>query len=169
MNDNIHHIRNKTNLHDFSNPIFGTTYYWAFLGSFPSLLLLFILLISNKEKFTDKDKTKLKKIIKQVDKGFNDMIQDFNTTENVDFFKEIYKLWNIYLINKYNIKPSDFSREKIKDILLKSKINIENVNAMDEILNICEMAQYSPLTSKDAQKTLNKSEDLIKKLEKNAA
>ena len=117
----------------------------------------------------DKDKTKLKKIIKQVDKGFNDMIQDFNTTENVDFFKEIYKLWNIYLINKYNIKPSDFSREKIKDILLKSKINIENVNAMDEILNICEMAQYSPLTSKDAQKTLNKSEDLIKKLEKNVA
>ena len=169
MSDNIHHIRNKTNLHDFSNPIFGTTYYWAFLGSFPSLLLLFILLISNKEKFTDKDKTKLKKIIKQVDKGFNDMIQDFNTTENVDFFKEIYKLWNIYLINKYNIKPSDFSREKIKDILLKSKINIENVNAMDEILNICEMAQYSPLSSKDAQKTLNKSEDLIKKLEKNVA
>ena len=40
---------------------------------------------------------------------------------------------------------------------------------MDEILNICEMSQYSPLTSKDAQKTLNKSEDLIKKLEKNAA
>ena len=145
------------------------TYYWAFLGSFPSLLLLFILLISNKEKFTDKDKTKLKKIIKQVDKGFNDMIQDFNTTENVDFFKEIYKLWNIYLINKYNIKPSDLSREKIKDILLKSKINIENVNAMDEILNICELAQYSPLTSEDAQKTLNKSEDLIKKLEKNVA
>ena len=88
---------------------------------------------------------------------------------NNDFFKEIYKLWNVYLLNKYEIKLSELNREKIKEILIESNVSEENVEAMDKILNVCEMAQYSPLSNEDAEKTLENSQDLIKKLEGNVA
>ena len=109
----------------------------------------------------------MRKTIKQVQKGFRDIKQGYNTMDNDDFFKEIYKLWNVYLLNKYEIKLSDLNREKIKEILVESNVPNENVEAMDKILNVCEMAQYSPLSNEDAKKTLEDCEDLIKKLEGN--
>lgn len=169
MNENIHHIRTKTKLYDFSNPIFGTTFYWSIMGSFPVTLLLLILFLNNKDKFLNKEKAQLRKTIKLVQKGFRDIKQGYSTMNNNDFFKEIYKLWNVYLLNKYEIKLSELNREKIKEILIESNVSEENVAAMDKILNVCEMAQYSPLSNEDAEKTLENSQDLIKKLEGNVA
>ena len=169
MSENIHHIRSKTKLHDFSNPIFGTTLYWSIIGSFPMILILFILFLDNKDRFLNKEKTHLRKTIKQVQRGFRDIKQGYSTLDNNEFFKEVYKLWNIYLLNKYEIKLSDLNREKIKEILMESNVSMENVEAIDKILNVCEMAQYSPLSNEDAEKTLEDCEDLIKKLEGNVA
>jgi len=169
MNENIHHIRTKTKLYDFSNPIFGTTFYWSVMGSFPITLLLLILFLNNKDRFLNKEKTHMRKTIKQVQKGFKEIKQSYSTMGNNDFFKEVYKLWNVYLLNKYEIKLSDLNREKIKAILIESNVPKENVEAMDKILNVCEMAQYSPLSNEDAEKTLENCEDLIKKLEGNVA
>ena len=169
MNENIHHIRTKTKLYDFSNPIFGTTFYWSVMGSFPIILLLLILFLNNKDRFLNKEKTHMRKTIKQVQKGFKEIKQSYSTMDNNDFFKEVYKLWNVYLLNKYEIKLSDLNREKIKAILIESNVPKENVEAMDKILNVCEMAQYSPLSNEDAEKTLENCEDLIKKLEGNVA
>ena len=167
MNENIHHIRTKTTLYDFSNPIFGTTFYWTVMGSFPLTLLLLILFLNNKDRFLNQEKTHMRKTIKQVQKGFKEIKQSYSTMDNNDFFKDVYKLWNIYLLNKYEIKLSDLNREKIKEILIESNVQSENVEAMDKILNVCEMAQYSPLSNEDAEKTLEDCEDLIKKLEGN--
>ena len=169
MNENIHHIRTKTKLYDFSNPIFGTTFYWSVMGSFPLTLLLLILFLNNKDRFLNKEKSHMRKTIKQVQKGFKDIKQGYSTMDNNDFFKDVYKLWNVYLLNKYDIKLSDLNREKIKAILIESNVSKENVEAMDKILNVCEMAQYSPLSNEDAEKTLQDCEDLIKKLEGNVA
>jgi hypothetical protein len=169
MNENIHHIRTKTKLYDFSNPIFGTTFYWSIMGSFPLTLILLILFLNNKDRFLNKEKTNVRKTIKQVQKGFKNIKQGYRAMDNDDFFKEIYELWNIYLSNKYEIKLSDLNREKIKEILIESNVHKENIEAMDKILNVCEMAQYSPLSNEDAEKTLEDCEDLIKKLEGNVA
>ncbi len=167
MNENIHHIRTKTKLYDFSNPIFGTTFYWSVMGSFPITLLLLILFLNNKDRFLNKEKVLMKKTIKQVQKGFKDIKQSYSSMDKNDFFKDVYKLWNVYLLNKYEIKLSNLNREKIKEILIESNVQIENVEAMVKILSVCEMAQYSPLSNEDAEKTLEDCEDLIKKLEGN--
>ena len=169
MSENIHHIRSKTKLHDFSNPIFGTAFYWSILGSFPLSLIFLILFLNNKDRFLNKEKAHLRKTIKQVQSSFRAIKQDFSNMNQNDFFKEIYKLWNIYLLNKYDIKLSELSRDKIKEILTKSNVPTENVEAMDKILNVCEMSQYSPLSNEDAEKTLEDCENLIKNLEKNVA
>ena len=169
MSENIHHIRSKTKLYDFSNPIFGTTFYWSIMGSFPLTLILLLLFLNNKDRFLNKEKTHLRKTIKQVQRGFKDIKQGFSRMDNNDFFKEVYKLWNIYLLNKYEINLSDLSRKKISEILVESNVPKESVEAMDKILNVCEMAQYSPVSIEDAEKTLVDCENLIKKLEENVA
>ncbi len=169
MNENIHHIRTKTKLYDFSNPIFGTTFYWVIMGSFPITLLLLILFLNNKDRFLNKEKNHVRKTIKEFQRGLRDIKQSYSTLDKNDFFKEVYKLWNIYLLNKYEIKLSELNREKIKEILMESNVSIENVEAIDKILNVCEIAQYSPLSDEDAEKTLEDCEDLIKKLEGNVA
>ena len=169
MSENIHHIRSKTKLYDFSNPIFGTTFYWSIMGSFPLTLILLLLFLNNKDRFLNKEKIHLRKTIKQVQKGFKDIKQGFTRMDNNDFFKEVYKLWNIYLLNKYEINLSDLSRKKISEILVESNVPKESVEAMDKILNVCEMAQYSPVSIEDAEKTLVDCENLIKKLEENVA
>ena len=169
MSENIHHIRSKTKLYDFSNPIFGTTFYWSIMGSFPLTLILLLLFLNNKDRFLNKEKTHLRKTIKQVQRGFKDIKQGFSRMDNNDFFKEVYKLWNIYLLNKYEIKLSDLNRKKISEILVESNVPKESVEAMDKILNVCEMAQYSPVSIEDAEKTLVDCENLIKKLEENVA
>jgi flagellar hook assembly protein FlgD len=137
------------------------------MGSFPITLLLLILFLNNKDRFLNKEKVLMKKTIKQVQKGFKDIKQSYSNMDNNDFFKDVYKLWNVYLLNKYEIKLSNLNREKIKEILIESNVQIENVEAMVKILSVCEMAQYSPLSNEDAEKTLEDCEDLIKKLEGN--
>ena len=62
ISDNIHHIRNKTVLYDFSDPIFGTKLYWSIISSIPLSLIFILIILSNKNKFTDHEKIKLKKL-----------------------------------------------------------------------------------------------------------
>lgn len=167
ISDNIHHIRNKTKLYDYSNPIFGTKLYWLIISSIPSSLVLLLFILSRKNRLTDREKAKSKKTIKKVIHGFNNLGERIDELNIKDFYKEVYHLWNTYLIHKFSINLSDLSRNKIKQILTDAKITSEDVILMDKILNNCEMSQYSPLTSNVAKETLNDSQILIKNLEKN--
>ena len=167
ISDNIHHIRNKTKLYDYSNPIFGTKLYWLIISSIPSSLVLLLFILSRKNRLTDREKAKSKKTIKKVIHGFNNLGERIDELNIKDFYKEVYHLWNTYLIHKFSINLSDLSRIKIKQILTDAKITSEDVILMDKILNNCEMSQYSPLTSNVAKETLNDSQILIKNLEKN--
>ena len=121
------HIRNKTVLYDFSNPIFGTRMYWTIISSIPISLVIILLVLTNKNKFTDQEKIKLKKIIKEVNTGLDKLNENIDQTESKIFYQEIYRLWNIYLVNKFQIKLSELNRGKIKDILIQENISKENV------------------------------------------
>ena len=169
ISDNIHHIRNKTKLYDYSNPIFGTKLYWFIISSIPCALALLLFILSRKNRLTDREKAKSEKTIKKVIHGFNNLGEKIDELNTKDFYKEVYYLWNTYLIHKFSINLSDLSRNKIKQILTDAKITSEDVILMDKILNNCEMSQYSPLTSNVAKETLNDSQILIKNLEKNVS
>jgi hypothetical protein len=167
ISNNIHHIRNKTKLYDYSSPIFGTKLYWVIIGSIPSCLLLLIFILNSKNRFTDRNKANSKKIIKKVIQDFNNLNQNIENLDVKEFYKEIYQLWNTYLVNKFFLELSDLSRDKIKQLLTDTQISSEDVELMDKILNKCEMSQYSPLTNQIAKETLDNSQVLIENLEKN--
>ena len=124
------------------------------------------MILTNKNKFTDQEKIKLKKIIKEVNNGLDKLNENLDQTESKTFYQKIYRLWNIYLVNKFQIKLSELNRGKIKDILIQENISKENVELMDKILNNCEMSQYSPVTNKMAIETLHESQTLLKILKK---
>ena len=169
MSDNIHHIRNKTKLYDYSNPIFGTKLYWIAISSIPSSLALLLFILSSKNRLTDREKVISKKTIKKVILDFNNLNERIDELNIKDFYKEVYQLWNTYLIHKFSINLADLNRKKINQILIDSKISSEDVILMDKILNNCEMSQYSPLTNQVAKETLKDSQILIENLEKNVS
>ena len=169
ISDNIHHIRNKTKLYDYSNPIFGTKLYWIIISSIPSSLALLLFILNSKNRFTDREKIIGKKAIKKIIQGFNSLNEKIDELNIKDFYKEVYQLWNTYLIHKFSINLSDLNRNKIKQILTDSNVSSEDVILMDKILNNCEMSQYSPLTNQVAKETLKDSQILIENLEKNVS
>jgi hypothetical protein len=168
INENIHHIKIKTKLYDYSDPIFGSKLYWTIIFSIPIGLIFLLIILSNKNRFKDKEKIKVKKIIKKVNQEFNNLNNNIDQISVTEFYKEISKLWNIYLTNKYQIKLSELSRDKIKEILRENSVSSDDISLMDKILNNCEMAQYSPLTNQLAKESLEESQNLIQKFEKNA-
>ena len=93
INDNIRHIKTKTELFDFSSPIFGTAYYWGLLASSPLILLLFLVFFSNKDKFSNSEKTLLKQINKQTQIHLSNAEVNFSSNSLDQFYKEIYILW----------------------------------------------------------------------------
>ena len=110
-----------------------------------------------------------KKAIKKIIQGFNSLNERIDELNIKDFYKEVYQLWNTYLIHKFSINLSDLNRNKINQILTDSNVSSEDVILMDKILNSCEMSQYSPLTSNVAKETLKDSQILIENLEKNVS
>ena len=167
INENIHHIKTKTELHDFSAPIFATTYYWTLIGAIPTSLLLLLFFIYNKDKFKDSDKLQIKKIIKETNKSFDIAKDHLDKQKNDSFYAEVYKLWTNYLSNKFKIETAELNRDKINEKLAKNEIDKNDIKSLTDILNHCEIAQYSPLSSEDAKNSYDQSKILFNKFEKN--
>lgn len=63
---------------------------------------------------------------------------------------------------------AELNRSSIYQVLEKNKVNPDLIRSIDEILTKCEMAQYSPLSTEDADICLSKTKELIQNLKDNA-
>ena len=167
INENIHHIKSETKLNDFSSPLFGTFKYWSIIGAIPMILFLLLFILDNREKFTDKEKALMKKVVKEVNKSFNTAKIHLENNENDAFYSEIYKLWTYYISNKFNLQISALNKDKIDQKLMLIGVDQNDIKALQEILNYCEMSQYSPLSSQSAESSYNQSKLLFKNFEQN--
>ena len=168
INENIRHIKTDTKLFDFSNPIFGTGYYWILLSVSPLLLVLSLFFLSNREKFTNTEKALLKQLNKETQ---THLVKAENNLSNKDydsFYKEIYMLWTSFISKKYIIDIAEMNRSTIHETLMKSQIKGEFIDELDKILTYCEMAQYSPLSGEEAENSLINTKKLLLNLRKHA-
>ena len=166
LNDNIHHIKTKTELYDYSNPIFGSLKYWGILISIPLLLILILLIIAKKDQFTSNEKAHNRRLIKEVNTKFINAKKQLENNQNVQFYKEVYQIWQLYLSKKFKIDISELNRDKIIEKLNEKGINNVDISALEKILDSCEMAQYSPLSNEDAQELYHNSKNVFTKFEK---
>lgn len=168
INENIRHIKTDTKLFDFSNPIFGTGYYWILLSVSPLLLVLSLFFLSNREKFTNTEKAFLKELNKETQ---THLVKAENNLSNKDydsFYKEIYMLWTSFISKKYIIDIAEMNRSTIHETLMNSQIKGEFIDELDKILTYCEMAQYSPLSGEEAENSLINTKKLLLNLRKHA-
>ena len=168
INENIRHIKTDTKLFDFSNPIFGTGYYWILLSVSPLLLVLSLFFLSNREKFTNTEKALLKQLNKETQ---THLVKAENNLSNKDydsFYKEIYMLWTSFISKKYIIDIAEMNRSTIHETLMNSQIKEEFIDELDKILTYCEMAQYSPLSGDEAENSLINTKKLLLNLRKHA-
>ena len=82
------------------------------------------------------------------------------------FYIALEKALHNYLKAKLKIETSDFSKDKIRDLLLDKGIAAETVEAFIALLVNCEMARYSPFSKVQMQQDYEKASEVITALDK---
>ena len=74
-----------------------------------------------------------------------------------DFYIALEKALHNYLKSKLQIETSDFSKDKIQNILIERQVNEPTVLEFISILEHCELARYTPITNVEMQHDYDKS------------
>jgi hypothetical protein len=82
------------------------------------------------------------------------------------FYVALEKALHNYLKAKLNIETSDFSKDKIKVLLLKRQVESSVVNDFENILENCELARYTPITTVTMQQDYERSASTINLIDK---
>lgn len=145
-----------------------------FLGSRTFFLLLFIplLLIPIAIFFFKKREAIASDVVGNKIKQANRLAKKYLSTAKKElgnkeaFYVALEKGLHNYLKAKLKIETSEFSKEKITDILTKKGVAVEDINAFIELLKNCEMARYSPFSNVQMQNDYDKASEVISKLDK---
>ena len=168
ITENIRHIKTDTKLFDFSNPIFGSSYYWLLLSLSPLLLVLSLFFLSNREKFSNSEKALIKQLNKETQTHLVKAENNLTNRDYDNFYKEIYMLWTSFISKKYIIDIAEMNRSTIHETLKNNQIKGDLIDELDKILTYCEMAQYSPLGGEEAENSLINTKKLLLNLRKHA-
>jgi len=82
------------------------------------------------------------------------------------FYVALEKALHNYLKAKLHIETSDFTKEKIQDLLQTRKVENNVVLEFIEILKNCELARYTPITNVEMQQDYNKAAQTISVIDK---
>jgi hypothetical protein len=146
----------------------------CFLGSRAFYLLLFIplLLIPIAIFFFKKREAIASDVVGNKIKQANRLAKKYLSTAKKElgnkeaFYVALEKGLHNYLKAKLKIETSEFSKEKITDILTNKGVAVEDINAFIELLKNCEMARYSPFSNVQMQNDYDKASEVISKLDK---
>ena len=164
--DQFAFVKTEANLKPIvSNNFFKTTAFWSSLLS--PLLLIPLALIYRKEKEkrnADVFGNKIRKADKLAKKYLSDAKKALGDKEA--FYIALEKALHNYLKAKLQIETSDFSKEKIEEILIERQVNEPTVKEFISILEHCELARYTPITNVEMQQDYDKAASTISIIDK---
>ncbi len=162
----FHFIKIKPNLVQVgSNQFFGSNTFYLLL--FAPLLLIPIVVLSFKKReaiASDVVGNKIKKANRLARKYLSTAKKEMGNKE--PFYVALEKGLHNYLKAKLKIETSEFSKEKITQILMDKGVNNEYVEGFISLLKNCEMARYSPFSNVQMQNDYEKASDIISNLDK---
>ncbi len=170
LGSDIHYIKtNKEELSEkgkylISEPIF----YMAYPFSFALFILLIIWRRKQIQQNADVASMKNKKANKVAQKRLHLANTYLKENQHEKYYEEMTRaIWG-YLSDKLTIPVADLSKEKANENLLLKNISNETILELNEIIENCEFARYSPNSdSSKMNEIYNKSTELISKLEQN--
>ncbi|OUS01444.1 BatD protein [Flavobacteriales bacterium 33_180_T64] len=82
------------------------------------------------------------------------------------FYIALEKALHNYLKAKLHIETSEFSKEKIENVLVERQVNVPTVKEFISILEHCELARYTPITNVEMQQDYDKAASTISIIDK---
>ena len=82
------------------------------------------------------------------------------------FYIALEKALHNYLKAKLHIETSEFTKDKIENLLLKRKVESETVDEFISLIENCELARYTPITQVEMQKDYDKAAKTISWIDK---
>ena len=144
---------------------YNTSLFWClFLG--PLLLIPLVIVVSKKqgEKALDVEGNRIRKTNKLARKYLGSAKKAIGQKEL--FYVALERALHNYLKSKLKIETSEFSKEKIKLLLVKKSVNKLQIEQFLNVLESCELARYTPLETADMERDYKKAAKVINVLDK---
>ncbi|MFT4848359.1 MAG: hypothetical protein ACI83B_000889 [Sediminicola sp.] len=144
---------------------FKSTLFWSLLGGPILLIPLFIIAGKKREqRLSDVTGNRLRKANKLARKYLSEAKK--NMGNQVVFYDALERALHNYLKAKLIIETSDFSKEKIADLLSEREVDRLKVDEFVGLLKSCEFARYTPTSNVTIKKDYNKAVEVISAMDK---
>jgi hypothetical protein len=150
-----------------SSHFFKTKLFWSLL-LLPFLVIPIAIFVRKKKAIKDADVygNKIRKADKLARKYLSSAKKSLVKTEA--FYIALEKALHNYLKAKLHIETSDFSKDKINELLQKKHVDKDTINNFIKILESCELARYTPIDIVTMQEDYEKAAKTISLIDKQA-
>ncbi len=147
------------------NKFFKSTLFWSSL-LLPFLAIPLALVYRRKKEERDADVfgNKIRKADKLAKRYLGEAKKSLGNKE--DFYIALEKALHNYLKAKLHIETSDFSKEKIEEILTQKQVNDTAIADFINILEHCELARYTPITNVEMRQDYDSAASTISIIDK---
>ncbi|MEC8602355.1 MAG: BatD family protein [Bacteroidota bacterium] len=138
---------------------------WLYtLLSIPFLIFIVILLLIKviRKSISDSDL-----ITKNAEKLARKYLENakIDISNKESFYSSLDQALFNFFKSKYMIRKEDFSKDKIKSILIKENISEKVINDVIELIQSCEIARYTPATTDAMDKDYEKAVQILTNFE----
>ena len=144
----------------YNTPLF----WWLFFG--PLLLIPLIIIVTRNrgKRALDIEGNKIRKTNKLARKHLSSSKKAIGNKEA--FYVALERALHNYLKSKLKIETSDFSKDKIDQLLTKKEVQKDTTSQFLDALKSCELARYTPLGVADMERDYQKAVETINTLDK---
>jgi hypothetical protein len=148
-----------------TNQFFKSTLFWCLL-LLPLLAIPSVLIFQKKKALIANDVkgNKIRKADKLAKKFLSESKKNLNN--KAAFYESLHKSLHNYLKAKLQIETSEFSKEKITALFEKNKINTETTINFVGLIESCDLARFTPITSDAMQQDFDKAVRVISEIDK---
>ena len=132
--------------------------------SIPFLIFIVILLLI---KVTRKSISDSDLITKNAEKLARKYLENakIDISNKESFYSSLDQALFNFFKSKYMIRKEDFSKDKIKSILIKENISEKVINDVIELIESCEIARYTPASTDDMDEDYEKAVQILTNFE----
>ncbi len=165
-NNQFNFIKLNANLSTIGNTYFFKSNRFYLLFFAPLLFIPIAILLRKKrdEIANDIIGNKVKKANRLARKYLSKAKKELGNKDS--FYVALEKALHNYLKAKLKIETSEFSKDKISELLLQKQINNETVDGFLALLKNCEAARYSPFSNVQMQQDYEKASEVISLIDK---
>jgi len=144
---------------------FKTKEFWtALLAPILAIPLAIVFRRKRDERLADVDGNKVRKADRLAKKYLGEAKRALGRKEA--FYVALEKALHNYLKAKLQIETSEFSKDRISDILNDKLVDSSTIIEFVSILKNCELARYTPITHVEMQQDYDKSSRTISEIDK---